>query len=169
MQPFHSGRHGPGGETTVWVNFFIMIVLIVLTTGFHAGGMILALNLSRLDRGDKLVRRFIRPLYIPWFRVSNIVLLMFLIAVAEVTLWAVAYQALGAIDGFEPALYFSMVTFTTLGYGEIVLDPNWRLLASCEAAIGIIMFGWTTAIVIATVQQFYFQQDVIPDLRINKK
>jgi hypothetical protein len=150
----------------VLANVLIMTVLIILTTGFHAGGMILALKLSRLDRGDKLMRRFFKPLHIPWFRVSNIVLLMFLVAVAEVTLWAVAYQALGAIDGFEPALYFSMVTFTTLGYGEIVLDPNWRLLASCEAAIGIIMFGWTTAIVIAGVQKFYFKQYVVPELQI---
>jgi len=84
-------------------------------------------------------------------------------------LWAAAYYALGAIDGIEPALYFSMVTFNTLGYGEIVLGPDWRLLASCQAAIGIIMFGWTTAIVIASVQRFYFHQDAVPDLHIGSK
>jgi hypothetical protein len=49
-----------------------------------------------------------------------------------------------------------MVTFTTLGYGDIVLDERWRLLASFEAATGIIMFGWTTAIVLAAVQSTYF-------------
>jgi voltage-gated potassium channel Kch len=74
----------------------------------------------------------------------------------EVSAWAVAYVILGAISGAEPALYFSTVTFTTLGYGEIVLDPRWRLLASFEAANGIIMFGWTTALVIAVVQRVYF-------------
>ena len=146
----------------------IVIVLTVLTTGFHAGGMILAVRLSRMDAGLTTVRRFVKPLYIPWLRVSGIVLLMFVISVLEVALWAVAYQALGAIEGFEPAIYFSMVTFTTLGYGEIVLDPGYRLMASCEAAIGIIMFGWTTAIVIATVQRFYFQQQVVPELQINE-
>ena len=65
------------------------------------------------------------------------------------------YLALNAIDGLEKALYFSMVTFTTLGYGEIVLDERWRLLASSGAGNGIIMFGWTTAIVIAAVQRIY--------------
>ena len=49
-----------------------------------------------------------------------------------------------------------MVTFTTLGYGDIVLDENWRLLASFEAATGIIMFGWTTAIVLASLQSAYY-------------
>ena len=149
------------------IKLLILIVLIILTTGFHAGGMILALRFSRLE--SKVVRWRVKTLYIPWFRVSSIVLLMFVVSVVEVSLWAVAYQVMGAIDGFEPALYFSMVTFTTLGYGEIVLNPNWRLLASCEAATGVIMFGWTTAIVIASVQQFYFHQDVIPDLHIGTK
>lgn len=150
-------------------NVILVTVLTILTTGIHAGGMILALRLSRLEKGVKVISRFVKPFYIPWFRLSNIVLLMFIISVVEVALWAVAYLALGALDAFEPALYFSMVTFTTLGYGEIVLDPEWRLLASCEAAIGIIMFGWTTAIVLASVQQFYFNQQVVPDLDIGEE
>lgn len=150
-------------------NVLIVTILTVLTTGFHAGGMILSVRLSNLDRRLTMVSRLIKPLYIPWFRVSNIVLLMFVVAVAEVALWALAYRALGAFDAFGPALYISMVTFTTLGYGEIVLDSNWRLLASCEAAIVIIMFGWTTAIVIAAVQRFYFHQDAVSDLHIGAK
>jgi voltage-gated potassium channel Kch len=83
---------------------------------------------------------------------------MFIVAVLETLVWAFAYLALGAIEGLEKALYFSMVTFTTLGYGEIVLEERWRLLASFEAANGIIMFGWTTAIVIAAVQRTYFHE-----------
>ena len=90
--------------------------------------------------------------------IGGTVLLMFLVSVLEVLIWAVSYLALNAIEGFERALYFSMVTFTTLGYGEIVLDEHWRLLASFEAANGIIMFWWTTAIVIAVVQRVYFSE-----------
>ena len=66
---------------------------------------------------------------------------------------------MNAIQGFERALYFSMVTFTTLGYGDIVLHERWRLLASSEAANGVIMFSWTTAIVIAAVQRVYFSEE----------
>ena len=84
---------------------------------------------------------------------------MFCVSLVEVLLWAAAYLALHAIEGFEKAVYFSMVTFTTLGYGEIVLDERWRLLASFEAANGIIMFGCTAAIVIASVQRVYFGKE----------
>jgi len=61
--------------------------------------------------------------------------------------------------GFEKTFYLSMDTFTTLGYGDVVLMKRWRLLASFEAANGIIMFGWTTAIVIAVVQRGHFSED----------
>ena len=90
--------------------------------------------------------------------VSGIVLMMFLISLVEVFIWACAYLVLNAIEGMEQAVYFSMVTFTTLGYGDVLLDERWRLLASFEAANGIIMFGWTTAIVIAAVQRLYFSE-----------
>lgn len=52
-----------------------------------------------------------------------------------------------------PTLYFSTVTFTTLGYGDVTLDAGWRLFASIQAAVGTIMFGWTTAIVMAVLQR----------------
>jgi len=80
---------------------------------------------------------------------------MFVVALLEALAWASVYLAFGALKGLEQALYFSLVTFTTLGYGEIVLDERWRLLASFEAANGIIMFGWSTAIVMAVVHRVY--------------
>ena len=45
-----------------------------------------------------------------------------------------------------------MVTFTTLGYGDVLLNERWRILGSFEAANGIIMFGWTTAIIIISIR-----------------
>ena len=53
----------------------------------------------------------------------------------------------------ETAHYFSTVTYTTLGYGDVTLEPAWRLLAAFQAANGTIMFGWTTAIVMAVIHR----------------
>lgn len=83
------------------------------------------------------------------------VLYMFLAIIADVWLWAIVFLFLGALPSLEAALYFSTTSFTTLGYGDVVLTPEWRLLASFEGANGLIIFGWTTALVIAAIQRFY--------------
>ena len=80
------------------------------------------------------------------------------IRVLEAVVWASTYILIGALEHFEQALYFSMVTFTTLGYGDVTLENQWRVLGSFEAANGIIMFGWTTAIVFFAVQRIYFEK-----------
>ena len=89
-------------------------------------------------------------------KIGEVVLLMFFLSVEDIALWAGAYLLVGAIDKIETALYFSMVTFTTLGYGDVLLDERWRLMAAFEAANGIIIFGLTTAVVVAVVQRVYF-------------
>ncbi|KPJ98660.1 MAG: hypothetical protein AMJ60_07550 [Desulfobacterales bacterium SG8_35] len=132
------------------LNIIIAALMLVVTTAIHAAAMVLGLQAIRSE-GAPSPKRLTRI-----FRVSSIVILMSLAALLEVLVYALTYLALNAIEGLEKALYFSMVTFTTLGYGEIVLEEQWRLLASFEAANGIIMFGWSTAIVIAIVQRVYF-------------
>ena len=71
-------------------------------------------------------------------------------------LWGILYLSAGAIEGVEKAFYFSMVTYTSLGYGDVVLEKPWRLLASFQAANGVIVFGWTTALIFAAVHRVYF-------------
>ncbi|MDX2481978.1 MAG: ion channel [Desulfuromusa sp.] len=126
----------------------------MLTTVIHAGGMVLMMhNVKRQGRKPLLPWPWLYSSRIYW--ISSIILMMFIVALLEILVWAALYMGLGAIEGLEPALYFSTVTFTTLGYGDIVLDESWRLLAAFEAANGIIMFGWTTAIVVAAVHRVY--------------
>ena len=136
------------------LNMAIAALLMVITTGIHASGMLLVVRVVLQDEAQTRHRKQRMHL----FSVAGVVLLMFLVSVIEVLVWSVTYLWLGAVEGLEKATYFSMVTFTTLGYGEIVLDEQWRLLASFEAANGIIMFGWTTAIVLAVVQRIYFNK-----------
>jgi type III secretory pathway component EscU len=136
------------------VNMTIAALLMVITTAIHASGMLLVVRMVLPKEEKSASRKRLMHLY----SVAGVVLLMFLISVIEVLAWSLTYLWLGALESLEKATYFSMVTFTTLGYGEIVLDEQWRLLASFEAANGIIMFGWTTAIVLAAVQRIYFHK-----------
>ena len=133
------------------LNVSIAAFMMIVTTCIHAGGMELMLRGVKNQRTG--LRAWLRKTRIYW--VVTTVLVMFTVALLEALAWASVYLALGALKGLEQSLYFSLVTFTTLGYGEIVLDERWRLLASFEAANGIIMFGWSTAIVMAVVHRVY--------------
>jgi voltage-gated potassium channel len=88
----------------------------------------------------------------------NTALIVFLLHAVEIMLWAGAYLALLPTDelaSFEEAVYFSFVTFTTLGYGEITLSAGWRLLSGIEALNGILLVGWTTAMIFSVVQSIW--------------
>lgn len=86
--------------------------------------------------------------------VGVLVLVMFAATLAEAGIWAAVYVAVGALTGFETAFYFSVVTFTTLGFGDVVIGEEWRLLSAFEAANGVMMFGWTTALIVVALHRF---------------
>ena len=77
----------------------------------------------------------------------------------EILLWAGAYLSLTnvtPVSTFETAVYFSAVTFTTLGYGDITLSvEEWRLLTGIEALDGVLLLGMSTAILFAVVQKIW--------------
>ena len=139
------------------LNIAIGALLVLLTTAIHAEGMLFLLHRKQMQDRDLPHYSRRKKIYL----VGSVIILLLLVSVAEMGFWAVAYLMTGAIEGMEAALYFSMVTFTTLGYGDITLSEQWRLLAAFEAATGIIIFGWTIALVIATVQRVYFSDKLI--------
>jgi hypothetical protein len=126
-------------------------VMIAVTTLIQ--GMFTVLGIERLR--DHLESRTTKSLVPSTLKLAVFVLWLFLATVIEVWIWAVLYLLLGAIATLEEAVYFSTSTFTTLGFGDIVLDEKWRVLASFEAANGLLMFGWSTALVFAAVQWVY--------------
>lgn len=81
--------------------------------------------------------------------------LMIVLHFVEILLWAFAYLlvAKDELPSLESAVYFSAVTFTTLGYGDITLSSEWRLLSGFEAIGGIVLIGWTTAFLFAVLQK----------------
>ncbi|OOO15793.1 potassium channel family protein [Agrobacterium pusense] len=63
----------------------------------------------------------------------------------EIVMWATAYRAFGALASMEEAIYFSAITFATIGYGDVTLSGEWRIASAFEGVNGILLFGWTTA------------------------
>lgn len=82
---------------------------------------------------------------------SLVMLLMLLGNFLQMAIWALTYVILGEFESFARALYFSGVTFSTLGYGDVVLSQPRQLLSALEAANGILMFGVSTAVLSAAL------------------
>lgn len=97
----------------------------------------------------------------PFYRtvlIWQVILWMFLAICIETIIWALVYLAdpqINVLPDAQTAFYFSMVTFTSLGYGDIVLTGNMRALSAVQAANGLIIFGWTTALI------FYYIQKIL--------
>jgi hypothetical protein len=80
------------------------------------------------------------------------ILVAFLAHLLEIALWACLFLACKEFQDFGSAFYHSAVNYTTLGYGDIVMSPTWRLLGPLEGANGALMFGVSTALIFAITQ-----------------
>jgi len=67
--------------------------------------------------------------------------------IAEVGVWSLTYVAVGAVQPAGDAFYFAFVNYTTLGYGDVLPVKRWRLLGPMAAMNGVLLFGWSTAVI----------------------
>jgi voltage-gated potassium channel len=123
----------------------LALLLIVLSVAIHA--VTLARMMVHLIDSNHL-----RVLNV--FRAHALVLsLVFTVLLAshlaQAGLWGVAYYAIGGFDDFATSLYFSLSSYTTVGYSDAVLPQHQRLLGPLEAATGVLMFGWSTGYIFA--------------------
>jgi len=71
----------------------------------------------------------------------------------EVAVWSMAYALVDAAPDGTDHLYFAFVNYTTLGYGDVVPVPRWRLLGPMTAMNGVLLFGWSTAVIFEVLNQ----------------
>jgi hypothetical protein len=124
-------------------------LLVAVTVAVHAAG--LALLLSGAKRRASAPTRF-WPITTMLVRLASWLILMHL---TEVSVWAFFYQWRGCLPDAEAAFYFSGVTYTTVGYGEIVLAKPWRILAPIEGLTGVLMCGLSAGLFFAFVSRIY--------------
>jgi hypothetical protein len=111
---------------------------------------------SRFGRRLEQSMLFLRRYFHRFANTAAIVLcalFVMFVHTVQVWVWAVTFHLTGALNGFEPSLYFSLVSFTTVGYGDITLGPEWRLLSGIAAANGLLSFGWSTAYMVELVRR----------------
>ena len=116
--------------------------LVALTVLIHTVGLILiAAATPRLARSLGLQNHDVGRTLV----MTGTVLGILAILTLEVWSWAAAYVLLGATRDLADALYLSTAMFSTVGYGEIHIEPTWRLLTALEGINGFLLIGWSTA------------------------
>lgn len=90
--------------------------------------------------------------------VARLVGALLLLHLAEAIVWALFFLLFGLLPDFEAAAYFSLTSYTTVGYGDLILKEPWRLLGPIEAGVGILMLGWSTGLLVALLTRIYGQR-----------
>ena len=84
--------------------------------------------------------------------VASATLLALTAHLVEITIWAFVFVFCGEFAQFAGAFYHSAMNYTTLGYGDVVMTPSWKLFGPLEATDGMLMFGVSTAIIVSVIQ-----------------
>lgn len=122
--------------------------MVVITVLIHLFGLAV---LMRVLRSHTRVFRKLTIMPLTLLLAATIGIIA--IHTVEIWLYAFLYLQLDAFSHFEQALYFSTVTYATIGYGDLVMPHQWRILGAIEGAAGIIMLGWSTAFLISLLTQ----------------
>lgn len=129
----------------VWRQLALAGALIAMTTLFHAlvvaGAAALARALIGHAQGLWRTARDAAAL-------TSLGLVLMAAHAVEIWMWAMAFLRLELFADFEAALYFAAVSYTTLGFGDVLLDPPWRLLSGACAANGLLLFGLSAAVLV---------------------
>jgi hypothetical protein len=125
-------------------------VLVAVTVAVHAAG--LALVIRRLREwgdlpADDLWPVIGRLVYLAWA--------LMLIHFGEIAVWALFFWRQGCLPDAESAFYFSGVTYATVGYGDVVLTREWRMLGPVEGLTGSLMMGLSTAFFFAVLSRLF--------------
>ena len=134
-------------NSAMLLQLFLASVMVAVTVLIHLAGLALLLRVLRVHQ------RFVRHRYGALTLLMTAALGLFAIHTVEIWLYAALYVALGAAGAFEEALYFSTVTYASIGYGDVLLDRPWRILGAIEGSTGVIMLGWSTAFIVSLLAQ----------------
>jgi hypothetical protein len=126
------------------------VILVAVTVLVHTAGFTLILRSLMKPQAVAPIQTW--PVI--WLLI-RVAWRLILIHVAEITVWAFFYLWEKCMPDAESAFYFSGVTYTTVGYGDLVLPKAWRLLAPVEALTGILMCGLSAALFFTILNRIY--------------
>jgi hypothetical protein len=137
-------------QFAILLPLLVGIGAVVCTILVHAATVAATINLFR---HETKVGRVGAGALVDLVIVALAIAFVFVAHLIEIALWAVLLIFCGEFQGFAIAYYHSAVNYSTLGYGDLLLTPSWRLLGPLEATNGALMFGVSAAMVFAVMQR----------------
>jgi len=124
------------------------IILVLVTVFIHGTGTLLFIWMMEAYRPfwERHSGIALNTMTLTWV-VCSLILLHLL----EIAVYAAFYRQMGILPDGETAAYFSLATYTTVGYGDVVLPREWRIFGASEALVGILMTAWSTVLLITVV------------------
>lgn len=136
----------------------LALMLTAVTVIIHAVGTVrVVLPLSHIWRSRSEGGESPQAI-VPLMRLVSGLLLLHVLAMS---VWAAAFAAVGMLPDFETSLYYSLKSYTTVGYGDVLPSASWRLIGPIEAAVGVLMLGLSTGVIVAAVQRIYNRRDAL--------
>jgi hypothetical protein len=129
---------------------FYALALVAITVAVHAAGLVLVLRFLVTHYREAPTR------FWPTTRLLiGLVWALIVVHLASILVWGAFYAYQGCLPDAESAYYFAGVTYTTVGYGDLVLPKPWRLYGPVEGLTGILMCGLSTGFFFAVVNELF--------------
>ena len=132
-------------------DLIVSTVMVLITVGIHGSGIILLSKMLRLESQEEQAH------HVPAFSaraflfMQLLVLALFALHGFEIWLYAIVYVLTGAVGDMASALYFATISYAAIGYSDVHISPDWRLVGAIEGINGLLLLGWSTAFFVAVV------------------
>lgn len=143
-----------GPDPGIWAmadELALSTVMVLVTVAIHGVGLILLSKLLRTEAYQENIR------HVPAFSTRSLfftqvlVLSLFALHGIEIWLYGFVYVLIGAIPDLATAVYFSTISYAAIGYTDVHIAAEWRLVGAIEGINGLLLLGWSTAFFVAVV------------------
>lgn len=139
--------------SSLGVQLAIALGMVIATVAIHGSGLFALAHALGIER--RLQTRLQVDLASPHgvlFTIGVVLALIFLHGI-EIAAYAALFDLVGALPNFGQALYFSTITYAAIGYDDLGVSPDWKMVAAVEGINGIMMLGWSTAFLVTAVSR----------------
>ena len=140
-----------------------LFVFITMSIQVVAAVVMLRYLIRFMNQPNKLANSVRSDIYV----ISMVLVILFVGHLIQIAIWAALFSYLGEFSDYWTAFYHSTVNFASLGYGDIVMSDQWRLLGGLEASNGVLLFGLSAGTMLAVMNNLFSRHRAAEDNSIN--